>query len=297
MAVPEQPTIGIIGAGKVGATLARLLAARGYVIRLVYSRSADHARALAEAVGASVAHRPEDVVAACDLTLLTVPDDALASVARELAPAVDANRAVAHTSGAHGADVLALLAERGALVGSLHPAFPFADVETAMQKLPGATFAVEAESDVLRVWLIAIVAALDGRVLIVPPGKKVLYHAALVFASNYTVTLYALAESLLVGLGADRAAANGALNELVAGTVENLRAQGTPDALTGPLVRADAGTIAAHIHALGQVDSRLVAVYTELARLSLPMLVARGVDTAALEDLLQQGHPNAIDHP
>ncbi len=297
MSLPEQPSIGLIGAGKVGATLARLLSARGCAMRMVFSRTPGHARALADAVGASVADRPADVVAACDLTLLTVPDDALASLVGDLAPAVNADRAVVHTSGARSVDVLAPLAARGAMVGSLHPAFPFADVEAAVRRLPGATFAIEAGTDALRRWLIALVAALDGRVLIVPPGKKALYHAALVFASNYTVTLYALAESLLVGIGAERAAADGALDTLLAGTVENLRAQGIPAALTGPLVRADTGTIAAHLRALGQVDGRLVEVYTELARLSLSMLAARGVETAAIEDLLQQGHDDAFEHP
>ncbi len=164
--------------------------------------------------------------------------------------------------------------------------------------VPGATFALEAESVVLLGWLTDLAAALDGRVLIVPPGKKPLYHAALVFASNYTVTLYALAESLLVGLGADRATADSALDALLAGTVENLRTQGIPGALTGPLVRADVGTIEAHLHALGQVDRRLVEVYSELARLSLPLLVARGVETGTLEHLLQQGHDaDAFNYP
>ncbi len=149
---------------------------------------------------------------------------------------------------------LAALAERGVQVGSLHPAYPFADVDTAISGLPGSTFAVEAQDEPLRSWLFEIVAALDGRALAIPPGGKAIYHAALVIASNYTVTLYALAESLLTGLGADKAAADAALDALLAGTVENLKAQGVPDALTGPLVRGDVGTIAAHLAALGAVD-------------------------------------------
>ena len=49
---------------------------------------------------------------------------------------------------------------------------------------------------------------------------------------------------------------------------ENLRRQGIPDALTGPLVRADVGTVAAHLRALGQVDKEWVELYTALARAS-----------------------------
>ncbi|MEO8396232.1 MAG: DUF2520 domain-containing protein, partial [Chloroflexota bacterium] len=69
-----------------------------------------------------------------------------------------------------------------------------------------------------------------------------------------TVTLYAAAESLLTSLGADKATADRALNWLVAGTVENLRVNGVPAALTGPLAGADVGTIAAHLRALEAVD-------------------------------------------
>src|SRR5690606_17251414 len=104
--------------------------------------------------------------------------------------------------------------------------FPFADVESAVANLLGATFAVEAQDETLREWLNEIVAALNGRVLAIPPGKKAVYHAAMVFASNYTVTLYALAERLLLELGAERDTADAALDSLLGGTVANLRLRG-----------------------------------------------------------------------
>jgi predicted short-subunit dehydrogenase-like oxidoreductase (DUF2520 family) len=125
----------------------------------------------------------------------------------------------------------------------------------------------------------------------IPPGGKATYHAALVFVSNYTVTLYALAENLLTGLGAEREAADQALNVLLGATVENLRLKGIPDALTGPLVRGDVGTLAAHLEALK--DAQLVDVYRQLARLSLPMLTARGIPTGAVEHLLEQDKNHA----
>jgi predicted short-subunit dehydrogenase-like oxidoreductase (DUF2520 family) len=131
----------------------------------------------------------------------------------------------------------------------------------------------------------------------VPPGSKALYHAALVIASNYTVTLYAAAERLLLSMGADRAAADAALNALVGVTVENLRRQGVPDALTGPLVRADVGTLAAHLRALRDADPALEEVYRALARLTYPLVEARGVSLDPIEHLLRQEDDNAIDNP
>jgi 3-hydroxyisobutyrate dehydrogenase-like beta-hydroxyacid dehydrogenase len=69
-----QPTLGFIGAGKVGTTLARLLFARGFVIPVLYSSSTDHAENLAVMVRARVATSAEEVTASTDLTFLTVPD-------------------------------------------------------------------------------------------------------------------------------------------------------------------------------------------------------------------------------
>jgi predicted short-subunit dehydrogenase-like oxidoreductase (DUF2520 family) len=287
----ERPTLGVIGAGKVGMALARLFSARGYAVAAVWSRDAARSRVLANAVGAAAQAESEDVLRRADLTLLTVPDDAIARLAAHLAPFAVPEHGVVHTSGAHSAESLDALAVGGMRVGSLHPAFPFASVETALERLPGAAFAVEAEDERLRAWLLDMVRVLEGHALVIPTGEKARYHAALVLASNYTVTLYALAEQLLLSLDADWQSADAALNALVGATVENLRLQGVPDALTGPLVRADAGTVAAHLTALRAYEPEIAALYQQLARLTLPLVRARGVDTAGIEALLEQVEP------
>ena len=191
---------------------------------------------------------------------------------------------------------MADLAQRGAQVGSLHPAFPFADVETAMRELAGTVFALEADSEPLRGWLHGIVRALHGDALVISPGQKALYHSSLVIASNYLVTLYAVAEGLLMRIGADQALADRALHRLVAATVVNLGVQGIPAALTGPLVRADVGTVRAHLAALAQVDGELVELYAQLARLSLPMLAARGVPLKEIAGLLEKDNSDASNN-
>lgn len=229
-----------------------------------------------------------------DLLLLTVPDDAIGATAAELAGFN--GRAVVHTSGARDAGDLAALAARGLAVGSLHPAYPFADVERAMAGLAGATFAVEAEDAMLLGWLRELVQALDGRVIAIPAGGKVLYHVALALLSNYTVTLYALAERLLLGLGAEPTAADAALNRLLAGTVENLREQGIPDALTGALARGDTGTVVAHLKALDTVALEIAVLYRQLGVLSLPLLASRGMEAdkiAQIEQLLKRDTPES----
>ncbi len=261
----------------------------------MYSRSPERAAALADRVGAHAVASAELVPKYADLTVIAVPDDVVETVAAGLTTADWSEKAAVHTCGSKDSTALALLSEQGALIGTLHPAFPFADVETAVQKLPGAAFAVEASDPRLHDWLIELVAALNGYPIRIPPGQKALYHAALVIASNYAVTLYAAAEALLIRLGAGRETADAALNALVAGTVENLRTKGIPDALTGPLTRADVTTIGSHLRALAADDPALAEIYVALARQSYPLLEARGLSTDRIEMLLRGYH--ASEHP
>jgi predicted short-subunit dehydrogenase-like oxidoreductase (DUF2520 family) len=283
-----RPAIGVIGAGRVGTALAVWLHAAGYTVASVYSRTPASAQTLARRTGAVAFADAAAAAQAADLILLTVPDDAIGAAAASLAVADVRGHAVVHTSGALDVSALAALAQAGAQVGSLHPAFPFA-TRAADMPLTGVTFAVEAVDARLRGWLVDMAAALSGHVLLIPPGGKAVYHAALVLVSNYTVTLYALALRLLAGLEADPAAAAQALNTLLAATTANIAALGVPDALTGPLVRADQGTIAAHLDALARTDADAAQVYRLLARLTLPLAQARGVDTDSIARLLEEG--------
>ncbi|MCC6616823.1 MAG: DUF2520 domain-containing protein [Anaerolineae bacterium] len=280
----SRPALGIVGAGKVGGALARLAHAHGYVITAVNSRQPSDAVALAEVVGAQVVASAAEVVARADLTLLTIPDDALAAMASTLTTTAPLTpKAIIHTSGAHSHDVLAPLAAYGYLIGSLHPAYPFSG---PVESLAGVGFAVEASGEPLATWLRDLIDALGGRALAIPPGGKPIYHAALSIASNYTVTLYALAETLLRSLGADRAEAAAAILPLLDATVDNIHQRGIPDALTGPLVRGDAGTVAAHLAALEASDADTAQLYRALARATLPLVEARGVETDELARLL-----------
>ncbi len=288
-----RPTLGFIGAGKVGNPLARLWYASGYTVKAIYSRNLVSAHVLAERVKAEAVLMPAEVVQTADLTLLAIPDDALTNMAANLGQDDWSGKAVIHTSGVYGADILSSLTQCGAKVGSLHPAFPFADTETAMATIAGAVFAVEAEDAVLRGWLTGMVEALKGQVLAIPAGQKALYHSALVFASSYAITLYAIAERLLMEIGAEREIADQTLNNMMRGVVENLREKGIPDALTGPLVRGDARTIAAHLEALAKTP--YADLYRTLVRQTYPLLAARRVEIDSIEQILRQSEHHAPD--
>ncbi len=201
-----------------------------------------------------------------------------------------ASQAVVHTSGALSTDVLESAARQGAAVGSLHPLQTFAGDEDDHGKLRGSVFGVEAEGD-LRETLLEIVQDLGGTAIELRGEDKVLYHAAAVLVSNYTVTLMKLATDLWLRLGWERPAAVNALLPLLQGTVDNLARSGVPAALTGPIARGDVETVERHLEALSKAAPDIVAAYRELAIQAIPVALAGGTlsnsDALLLRGLLE----------
>ena len=70
------------------------------------------------------------------------------------------------------------------------------------------------------------------------------------------------------------------------GTLDNLGALGLPNALTGPIARGDAGTVARHLQALAALDPDIAELYRELARFTLPIAEQTGnLDIDIVEQL------------
>jgi predicted short-subunit dehydrogenase-like oxidoreductase (DUF2520 family) len=82
------------------------------------------------------------------------------------------------------------------------------------------------------------------------------------------MTLLAEAVDLLEEQGVDRGQALQGLSGLVRGGLEASLDSGLPAALTGPVTRGDAGTMARHLEALAP-DPYLRAAYLAVSRLAL----------------------------
>jgi predicted short-subunit dehydrogenase-like oxidoreductase (DUF2520 family) len=285
MTMITHPTLAIVGAGRVGSTLAQSL--HGFTITAIYSRNMESACRLAEQIGSRVVESASEAAATAQLTLLTVPDDAIQSVCETLAYDQDlSGRAVIHTSGVSDISVLAAAQANGAMVGGLHPMLSIADKANVFR--PGVAFGVEAENGQLRSWLEDIVSSLQGLALWLHPGQdRALYHAASTIASNYTVTLFAEASNLLNSIASegDERLVRQALVQLVEATLNNIKERGSTQALTGPIVRGDSGTVRKHLDALEQTDPQLADVYRLLGLRTLKIAAEREVDKAKIAEI------------
>ncbi|SMF20877.1 Rossmann-like and DUF2520 domain-containing protein [Pseudogulbenkiania subflava] len=271
--------LSIIGAGRLGRTLGRLAHDAGYAVVDVLCRDAAHAAEALAFIGAGRAVTELTQLAPADLYLLAVPDAAIAAIACQLAATsvVPAGALVFHASGAGEASLLAPLAARGVRIGSLHPAFSFAEPARAVTGFGGTLCALEGEDSVCAE-LERLAEALGGRPFRLAPGGKAAYHAALSMASNYLVTLNALALQVAAGAGIDAAVASQLVGGLMCQTLDNTLALGPAAALTGPIVRGDAGTVARH---LAVIDDALCAdAYRAMGRAAL-RLAGERLDEAA----------------
>ncbi|WP_425059045.1 hypothetical protein SCACP_36970 [Sporomusa carbonis] len=263
----QKPTIVVLGVGRLGSALASVLATAGYKVAAVTARRRTTVETFSIATGIFAVFNNVDAAAQGDIILLTVPDRSLLAVLDELVAGQRLRRGqvLLHTSGVLPGEVLAPARQFGVAVGSMHPLQSFADIETARQNLPGSAFAIDGDPEAVDAAK-CLVADLGGRVLRVPPQERALYHAAACMASNYLVVLLNIAEQLMSRWTVEQQDALQALLPLVTGTLRNVSRQGTAEALTGPILRGDASTVAHHIKALPE---EFLAVYQSLGKAAL----------------------------
>lgn len=275
---------GFIGAGTTGTALAVRLSQKGCPVVAVSSRTLSSAQKLAGLVpNCGVCHTAQEVAEAAGLVFITTPDDVIAQVCSEVQ--WHEGQSVVHCSGAHSVDILDPAKKLGAAVGSFHPLQTFADVDQAIENLPGSTFALEAREPLLST-LKELTSLLNGNWVELKPGDKVLYHAAAVFACNYMVTLVKLALDLWQDFGVSQKEATKTLLPLLRGTINNIGNIGLPDCLTGPVARGDSGTIERHLSALKARSPSLLTTYKELGLQTIPIALAKGkIDAQKAEEM------------
>lgn len=267
-------SIGVVGAGRVGAVLAAAFRAAGHEVVAASGASAASRTRVETLLPGVVIASPREVARCCDLLLLTVPDDDLAPLVDDLVAcgSVRSGQVVVHTSGRHGTAVLAPAAALGAAVLALHPAMTFTGTDVDLGRLPGCVFGLTCD-DVARPIGERLVADLHGEVAWLPEQQRTLYHAALAHGANHLVTLVTQAMDLLREAGAPEPAAT--LRPLLMAALDNALSYGDA-ALTGPVVRGDRSTVSAHLHALAGAPASTVDSYLAMARATVEHAVADG---------------------
>lgn len=268
---PRSQPIAIIGPGRLGQALGRLLVEEGFPVLYVASRRLAAAKLAVRFIGRGQALRldsPE--LTQVPVILLTTSDAALAPVSRQLAARSKdwSGRVVIHTSGSVPASVLSPFKRRGAAIGCLHPFQTIPNPRTGVRNLPGGYWGIEGDPAACRVarrW----VRALDGVAFPIRSEKKILYHAAAFMVSPTLVTLMDQSAKFLKHSGVPDNIARPMLGRFVTETVKNFVKLGGRRAMTGPVVRGDWAVVRRHLVALRREFPDTVPLYKELLRAML----------------------------
>lgn len=241
----------ILGSGNVAGGLAPALNAAGIDVRQVYSRSLDHASELALQVGAEAVDKLEDIVRDARLYVIALSDDAVAPVAAAM---TGTGGLWVHTAGGVDASVLAPASRS---YGVLYPLQTFSKGRGVdMKKVPlfieGADPATLSEIREIAQKLSDNVSEADSR-------KRLVLHAAAVFACNFVNYLWGTADEILQADGEDIHV----LEPLIRETLAKAMAMPPRQAQTGPARRGDTKVAERHKTVITPEQARLYSVLAD----------------------------------
>lgn len=271
--------VGIAGTGAVATTLGRCLAAAGQPVVALAGRDQDRAAAAAAFIGpdvrvvtlASLPRRADHVI-------IAVSDDALTDVARTLAPAMTG--VALHTSGASGLAPFAPLRAAGVACGVLHPLQTVVSAAPGENPFAGVSFGVVGDGPAVE-WAASLVSRLEGQLLSLEESGLPTYHAGAVMASNALIAVVDASLTLMSRAGLAPETARRAIGPLCRASVEHALERGPVAALTGPVVRGDAATVASHLRAVTHAPETVSSLYRASARHLLSLASARGLAPSA----------------
>lgn len=201
-----------------------------------------------------------DGVSKSNVVFICTPDDEIKNVAKEIydyniqnsstEKDIIKNKIFIHFSGAKTLNVLSYLKNSGGFIASLHPIKSFASIEDSVRTIFNTFYGVTYPKncpEILKKFINDFVNLLEGKIIEVEDSKKSIYHAAACVASNYLVSLINYAVFLHHKISINEKDSIDGLIGLIEGTINNIKKLGTKKALTGPIARGDIGTIKQHI--------------------------------------------------
>jgi predicted short-subunit dehydrogenase-like oxidoreductase (DUF2520 family) len=281
--------INIIGAGKLGKTIAKLLKEQANIeiLGIVNSRLESAQKACKE-INQGRAYQNIASLPQSECTLIATPDNMMPNIIQELyqRKAFSDKHILFHCSGHLSSKVLKHPQFPNVFVASVHPLRSFADHQLAYKQFQGTFCAMEGDEYALTV-LKQLFLKLGAIPLQLNSQQKTLYHVGSVFASNYLITLFQQARDCFTESGIEPEIAKQSILNLMQGTLNNLECKSSAlEALTGPIQRGDSKTLATHKDALKH-DPERYSLYLELGRSTLAFCQHNSEITLELNHLLQ----------
>ncbi len=250
--------ITLIGSGNVATHLAAAFKNAGHAVVQVYSRDMQNASLLAYHVKAEAIGSFDNINPETDLFIIAVKDDAIGDIAQKLAKY---DKLIVHTSGATSLNVLTNYTHNA---GVFYPLQTFSKTkELDFRTVP---LCIEGADEPITKQLEELARTISNNVYRVDSDQRKILHLAAVFACNFPNYLYYAAGKLLQQHDLDF----NLLRPLILETAEKVQEHLPADIQTGPAIRNDEKTMAAHLQLL-QDNPELERLYAELSQLIIKM--------------------------
>lgn len=286
----QPPSLSIIGCGKLGRSLGKLLHSHSvFAIQDIVASSTRGAEIAQTFLG--VGHPCSSVAALqpADAVLIATPDSVIAEIAGQLLSSnvVRRGAVVFHCSGALGSEVLGELRHKGAYVASVHPVKSFSSPSESVQTFSGTYCAIEGDEPAIAL-LTGAFEAIGAKLFSVRPDAKLLYHATFVFACNYLTALMECAFQCSTAAGIERTTVVQMIEPLVRETMAAVMSRGVDSALTGPVARGDAQVVASQLASVSSLGSEYADIYRLLGQVALEIAERGGGLSEAVVERTRQ---------
>ncbi len=260
----------IVGAGKVGSVLGRVLVENGYKVVCVVSRTKKSAKATGKFLKCrNTSESIDSIPSSTDLILITTPHSAVGQVAQELSSLTQLNfkrLSVCHASGMLSASTLEPLQKKGVTVFSFHPLQTFPRDFVPKDIVPtarGIYYAVDGTPQAVRK-ATALARMLEGKIIEIKPEMRAFYHAACVVASNHLTTMLSIVETMFRQFDSKEKDFFQVFKPIVMATLRNIEATSPAVALSGPIARGGVETIGVHFASIKQFSPELLPYFGTL---------------------------------
>ena len=255
-------SVTIIGAGNLAHHLGKQLFQQGVSVHQIFSRKKRKAQRLAKFLSAKPTNQISDIEPKADLYIIAVSDNAIASVAEQLAKSIDPKKSlVVHTSGATPSSVLQ---EHFKHYGVFYPLQSFSkDKAVDFQSIP---ICIDAKYVKDRKALAKLGKSISNKVFTINDKERASLHVAAVFVNNFTNLLYQQAAEIL----GNKNLSFDLLRPLLLETALKVQEHEPKDMQTGPAIRGDQKTIDRHLSYLEKEHPEFYDLYSQLTKQLLP---------------------------
>jgi len=256
MKVKDNPeNIVVVGAGKVGLSIAGKLFAIGRLSKIIdrNPQTFENSNGIPEQY---FSHSFDDIFERSKLMILAVTENNLVEIDAQIADSeIWRDCIIAHTSGINDRYLLKECRKECFRTAALHPYQTFFKPDPVL--LNDIAWGIDCDTQDFE-FLAEIIHNINGKPFLLDStiqNFKGLYHSSAVIASNFTTLLLSLADEIAKAAGIE---SKEFLKPIVYKTIENFF--NTPDIdvpLTGPIARVDDATFIKHIDSLEQLPHLL----------------------------------------